>query len=85
MIMGRVVNGEVASFADNTKFFMVEMRANCKLQFTMLSHGGHISCASISQLSAKFSPFMKALDLVHWTAWHTTRAADAKGLPVTIC
>ena len=68
------------------KFFMVvEMRANGKLQFTMLSHGGQISCASTSQLSAKFLPFMKALDLLHWTVLHTTRAADAKGLPVTIC
>lgn len=84
--MGRVVNGEVANFAENTKFFMVvEMRANCKLQFPVLSHGGYLSCASILQLSAKFLPFMKALSLLHWTVWHTTHAADAKQLTVTIC
>jgi len=80
------VNGEVANFSDNMKFCkVVEMRANCKLQFIVLSHGGHISCASTSQLSAKFLPFMKALDLRHGTVWHTTHTADAKGLPITIC
>lgn len=42
----------------------VETRANCKLQFTVLSHGGQTSCASMSQLSAKF--------IFHWSIGFTT-------------
>lgn len=64
-------------------FMVVETKADFKLQFTMLSHGGRISCANTSQLSAKVVPFIKSLDLKHWAVLHTTRAADTKGLPAT--
>lgn len=74
------------------KFFMVVGTiANCKLQLVKcVGHDAdlwrsNLLCKYIIAQCKGFTFCEKKLDLLHWAVPHIMCAADARGLPVTIC